>query len=430
MYKIYLVVLFLLSSCSGGSNSLIANTPSSAAFQAGLTMGDLGVLCINTNTVTVPATSSCNALAPLSYSLTVTHSSFGLVGNTFSGSMILNSDGTYSTSDGNQIYSFPNYIVMVMKLTRALAPDYFALNSGLINTQFVHVPVIALNASSLINSVDQLTSNDVSTEFREVSMTFHASNPLTANSYIAEGSKGSITKISNNSFSVALCSNNGDTSQNFKITNCSIANATSKVFTYNSITGSWQTTWDNALAYPNQVANAYFVKDTTANTVFGYIDISDSSKSSSGFSIVQIAPPSLTFPAITGANPTVNFYNYSTCVDSLNCGDVNGVEIYLNEPFSNNSSKQTTWQSDGPCTTVTSFDNPSSGFIANYFDNSTPGNGLCNQPGSGGDNIMIFFGNTTSSQGKLKTMIAAAGWDKTVTTRPSQKLSVVFLNQN
>ena len=80
------VVLIGLSiaSCGGGGGSGGATTtpPSSTVLKAGVSIGDNGSLCLNTNTSAVPATASCPALGALSYSLTITHSSFGLEGQT------------------------------------------------------------------------------------------------------------------------------------------------------------------------------------------------------------------------------------------------------------------------------------------------------------------------------------------------------------
>jgi hypothetical protein len=438
-YKIYLL-LFVLASVTvgcGESGRTATSSPTSTAYQAGLTIGDNGNLCINTNlTTAVVATSSCPALNALSYSLSVTNSSFSLTGKTFSGTLVANSDGSFSTSDGNEIFSRPNYQLIAIKITPTTAPNYFSLNSDLSGSSFIYIPVVALKSSNLLTTVDQITSGGAAMEYRTVNMTFHAptgSNTINQNSYLAQGGIGNITKLTDTSFSVAVCSNGGTSANNSNMTNCSASNAITKTFTYNASVGSWQLQWDLASSYPSQVANAYFVQDVMTNSVFGYIDVSDSTMASSAFAFVQIVPHSLQTPTFSGSNPSINTTSYEACTTSANCGTNGaGIESYSSLLLSSVFNSQTTWQSDGPCSITSSLNSPSNGFMAQLITNNVPGDGLCNQPGDGGDNIFIFFGTTTTSSGKVNTLTASVGYDHTLDqlNQPSQKLGVNSWLQN
>ena len=86
-YLVCLISIFALSACGGGGGSSSTSSSSSSSntssgvstYQAGVTIGDNGVLEIDRNT--------------LKYTLTIQNSSFALGGKTFTGSITPNADG-------------------------------------------------------------------------------------------------------------------------------------------------------------------------------------------------------------------------------------------------------------------------------------------------------------------------------------------------
>jgi hypothetical protein len=107
-------------------------------------------------------------------------------------------------------------------------------------------------------------------------------NNQTSTSYAAEMTLGKVTKVSNTQFTVASCSNEGQSIKNSQLTNayagnCGSGSLTTKTFTYNAAEAAWLVTPVNQ-NFANQVVRAYFVADTGTNEIIGYIDTSDSKK--------------------------------------------------------------------------------------------------------------------------------------------------------
>jgi hypothetical protein len=145
----------LLVSCGGGGGT--AALPS-LTYQAGVTIGDNGVLEIDR--------------VNLRYSLTIQNSSFSLTGKTFTGAITANPDGSYNivgTTYG-RIFIYDNYSVMTLKAdpTDPVFAEYFNRNRDVTNT--VYIPIFALKKESLLSTVDAVTSNGQSLEFRSAFM--------------------------------------------------------------------------------------------------------------------------------------------------------------------------------------------------------------------------------------------------------------------
>lgn len=426
--------IVVLSGCGGGGGSSassatpVAAAPTSTTYQAGVTVGDNGSLCLNTNSIAVEKTDACPALAPLSYVLTIQNSSYGLTGKSITGKITAKADGSYGIvgSTNGSIFVYPNYALMVIKLEYA-NPDYanyFSKNPYI--RQDIYVPIFALVKSSLLTTVDAITSNGTSMEFRSVSMG-RVGAGSSAPTYTSEASRGKITKISDTSFTVASCSNSGSSAQNTNLTdaNCTGGRVTTKTYTYDSASGSWLVTPIDAV---NQVLRAYFVNDVMSNSVVGYIDTSDSSMNTSKFAIASVVPVNTLQP--TFGSGTVTFTSYQACSSSENCagepGDL-GVDRSTNIAIpSSGTTMRSTYMSDGPC----DYNVRPNGVVNGYMDAVyTGGPGACSLPGDRPDNMMFFFGSRTTSNGKSVTLSVMAGYDPTITVGPSQKISINYIAQ-
>ena len=419
----------------GGGSSTASTTPAapavstSTAYQAGVTVGDNGALCLNTNTTAVAATSACPALNALSYSLTIENSSYGLAGKTNSGTITANTDGSYHIvgSTNGTIFVYPSYAMMVIKLEYAnpVYANYFSKNPYI--QQDIYVPIFALVKSNLLTTVDAITSNGLSMEFRSVSMGRTGAG-TSAPTYTSEASRGTITKLTDTSFSVASCSNNGSSAQNTNLitANCTGGRITTKTYNYDAASGSWLVTPIDAA---NQVLRAYFVADVMTNSVVGYIDTADSSMNTSKFAIASVVPANTLQPAFGGGSAT--FTSYQACSSRDNCagnsGDL-GVDRNTSVVIQNSGTTlQSTYMSDGPCDYIVR----PNGVVNGYMDAVyTGGPGACSLPGDRPDNMMFFFGSRTTSGGKAVTLSVMAGYDPTITVGPSQKISINYIAQN
>lgn len=427
--------IVVLSGCGGGGGSSASSAtpaaaaPTSTAYQAGVTVGDNGSLCLNTNTTAVAATANCPALNPLSYSLNIQNSSYGLEGKTISGTFTAKADGSYGIdgSTNGTIFVYPNYALMVIKLEFANPSyaNYFSKNPYI--QQDIYVPIFALVKSSLLATVDAITSNGLSMEFRSISMG-RVGTGTGDPTYTSEASRGVITKLSETSFSVASCSNNGSSAENSNLTdtNCTGGRVTTKTYSYDVASGSWLVTPVDAA---NQVLRAYFVADVMTNSVVGYVDTADSSMNTSKFAIASVVPANTLQPAIGGG--TATFTSYQACSSKDNCagnsGDL-GVDRSTGVVIQDSGTTlRSTYMSDGPCDYIVR----PNGVVNGYMDAVYTGSpGACRSPGSRPDNMMFFFGSRTTSNGKSVTLSVMAGYDPTITVGPSQKISINYIAQN
>lgn len=425
LYLICLISIFALSACGGGGGSSSASSSSSSStassgvstYQAGVTIGDNGVLEIDRNA--------------LKYTLTIQNSSFALGGKTFTGSITPNADGGYNIvgSAYARIFIYDNYSVLTLKADRN-NPDfaeYFRRNPV---TDTVYIPIFALKKEALITTVDDLTANGRSLEFRSAFMGSTVSGNQT--SYLAEARLGKITKISDTQFTVSTCSNEGRSDKNSQLTNayagsCGSGTLTTKTFTYSSADAAWLVTPVDA-SYSNQVVRAYFVSDTQENEVVGYIDTSDSTKRSAGFAIATIVPAGASLTPLRDGS-TVSITSYQLCVTNDNCantGNENGIysadSIYSSSPIVSEVQDR----SNGRQCLQTSFDDvPAKGFMAIVFSPlAAPGSDACTTSGDRPDNILFGFGSMTQANGKRKSLSVALGYDPTV-NGPSQKITII-----
>lgn len=421
-------VLALLVACGGGgsgSSSSAQPSPNVASYQAGISIGDLGDLTIDYDKLT--------------YRLYVTSSSFGLSGQTLEGELIDNGDGTYKVKGTNHgtVFVYPNYAIIVVKIDpddpQGRFDEYFKTHPYI--TQAFYAPVFSLNKERLLSTTDQVTSNLDSLEFRSASFGFSINGDVT--NYASEAARGQITKISDTSFSVSSCSNDGASANNSRLRtgNCTDEYAKVITFTYDEPSKAWLV---SPKASSTQSVKAYFVNDTQTNHVVGYIDTSDTAKLSSKFAVVTIVPRDVAFR--TNGNPS-SFTSYQACSSSENCAGNSGdmgidfdpeVTITSSGPFIQTS----TYMSDGPCSYLISPNMPANGYMDAVYYDSFPGNGInppngiCTKAGDKPDNIMFFFGSRTVN-GKLQYLAAMAGYDKTVPApRPSQKFSLNFIVEN
>jgi hypothetical protein len=423
-YLFAFISALVLSACGGGggsSSSSNSSAPASASttttYQAGVTIGDNGILEIDREA--------------LSYTLTIENSSFSLTGKKFTGRITPNADGGYNIvgSAYARIFVYDNYAVLTLKADKT-NPDfaeYFRRNPLITNT--VYIPIFALKKDSLITTVDALTANGQSLEFRSAFMGSSVVSSQT--NYLAEARLGKITKISNTQFTVASCSNEGRSDRNSQLTNaysgsCGQGALTIKTFTYSSADGSWLVTPVDS-GYSSQVTRAYFVPDTTTNEVVGYIDTSDSTKRSAGFAIATVVPANTLPPALTDG-ASVEIVSYQLCISDANCAETNGVYGIYADTIPNSSSPVTTEiqdRSNGRKCLQTSTDNsPANGFVEIVFSPlSAPGSDPCLNAGDRPDTILFGFGLMTQANGKKKSLSVALGYDPTVT--PSQKITIL-----
>ena len=430
-YLICLISMFALGACGGGGGSSSASSSSSSSapssgvstYQAGVTIGDNGVLEIDRNA--------------LKYTLTIQNSSFALGGKTFTGSITPNADGGYNIvgSAYARIFIYDNYSVLTLKADKN-NPDfaeYFRRNPLVTDT--VYIPIFALKKDALITTVDDLTANGRSLEFRSAFMGSTVSGGQT--SYLAEARLGKITKISDTQFTVSTCSNEGRSDKNSQLTNayagsCGSGTLVTKTFTYSSADAAWLVTPVDA-SYSNQVVRAYFVPDTQANEVVGYIDTSDSTKRSAGFAIATIVSPSK-LPLTLNEGASVSLISYQLCVTDDNCAKTaneNGIYaanlVYSSSPVTTEIQDR----SGGRQCLQTSTDNvPANGFMEVVFS-PLPGAGAdpCLNSGDRPDTILFGFGTMTQSNGKKKSLSVALGYDPTV-NGPSQKITILNFLEN
>lgn len=419
----------LIISCAGGGGSS-SSSPSSSSFQAGLSIGDNGTLCINSNTTATPVTTTCPAMASLSYQLTITDSSFGLQGQVLTGSITDNGDGSYHIvgTDYGNIFVYPTFSILTLKLDplNPIYSKYYALNPNI--TKATYIPIFAVNSSSLLTTTDQVTSSGASLDFREVSMGMTVSGGVT--SYLSEASHGTVTKTSNSSFTVNYCSNNGNSSNNSNLTtaNCKGGLVNTSTFSYDTNSSSWLVTPIDPL-HSSQVTHAYFVQDVMNNSVAGYIDTSDATQTSSKFAYVAIVPIGTLEP--DPGTGTFSLTSYQLCSSNSNCASTNGSQgiYYANNIDGSAPSTGTTttavtsgWNAGCNVTNTDNYFAP--GYTANYF---TAGTGACTTATDRPDTIGFFFGYRVVN-GKSVSLSALAGYDSTVT--PSQKLTIGFFKEN
>jgi hypothetical protein len=415
----------LLASCGGGGGG--AALAPTLTYQAGVTIGDNGVLEIDR--------------VNLRYSLTIQNSSFSLTGKTFSGAITANADGSYNivgTTYG-RIFIYDNYSVMTLKAdpTNPDFAEYFSRNQGITNT--VYIPIFALKKESLLNTVDAVTSNGQSLEFRSAFMGSSVSNNTT--SYTAEMRLGKITKVSNTVFTVATCSNEGRSDKNSQLANayagnCGSGSLVTKTFTYSATEGAWLVTPVDQ-SFTNQVVRAYFVADTGTNEIIGYIDTADTSKTSAGFAIAAVLPANKAIPVVT-SGLSYSIVSYQLCISDANCADSNGENgIYAGDNFVTSASSsdfEDQPRSGGRTCRNTMTDNsPANGISQGVFGplspNPNPGGEACNTPGDRPDTISFMFGSQIQGNGKFRSLVVSLGYDPTV-TGPSQKISIANLFQN
>jgi hypothetical protein len=373
--------------------------------------------------------------------LTIQNSSFSLTGKTFTGAITANADGSYNivgTTYG-RIFIYDNYSVMTLKAdpTNPDFAEYFRRNQAV--TATVYIPIFALKKESLLNTVDAITSNGQSLEFRSAFMGSSVSNNTT--SYTAEMRLGKITKVSNTVFTVATCSNEGRSDKNSQLANayagnCGSGSLVTKTFTYSATEGAWLVTPVDQ-SFTNQVVRAYFVADTGTNEIIGYIDTADTSKTSAGFAIAAVVPGNLAIQSPT-AGLSYSIVSYQLCTSDANCADdVNGENgIYAGSNFVTSASSVTTEIEDfsgnnsGRNCMMTSSDNvPSNGLSQNVWGVTSPPSDACLNPGDRPDGISFMFGSQTQGNGKFRSLVVSLGYDPTV-TGASQKISIANLFQN
>lgn len=423
------VITAILVACGGGgggSSSSSTATPAASTtttYQAGVAAGENGVLVIDT--------------AALTYRLTITDSSYGLVGQTFSGAITANGDGTYKivgTQNGT-IYVFPNYSVTVIKMDKSDSrfAQYFAANPFV--TQSVYLPVFGLVRESLLTTTSQITSNGASLEFRAGSFQSLRTAVGATPSYTADALRGLVSVISDSSFSVAICSNEGQAVKDSQLTNalsgsCGAGTTAALTFTYSAANGAWMVTPDPA--FPRQVVKAYFVNDTQNNEVIGYIDTSDASGLSSGMSIASIVPANTALPIPANTNATSAFTSYQLCASDSNCAGNSGelgVDYNASVPLRGSQFvERDRWMGvpPGPCDNTITPNSPANGFIRAVY---LGGPGACNQEGNNPNTMQIAFGSRLVN-GKLRYLTVMVGYDPTVISSPSQKIAINYISEN
>ena len=415
---ISIAILAFLVSCGGGGGSSSSSTTSSSttsnSYQAGLSIGDFGDLVRD----------------GLSYTLKITSSSYGLEGKTFRGTLTDNGDGSYNI-DGNayaKLFEYDAYSILTFRMVRTdpTFQTYFDSRPELAGVNSVYIPVVALKNDITLKTVDAITSNGASLEFKSVSL---ATSKVGSNyNYAAEGTRGTIAKISDTQFTVSSCSNNGKTADNanLKTANCTGSLVTTKTYTYDANLNAWNVTPIDS-NYPNQKIRAYFVNDVTTNQVIGFVDTSDSTKASSGFRIASVVPANTPVPTVSN---TFTLTSYQACTSKDNCADTNGEwGIYYN----NSMPPTTSWpivetknRSGGrTCIETYTNNNPVNGFTTAI---TTPGNDACLSSQDRPDTISIVFG-LKSVNGKLRGLTADVGYDSTV-TGASQKFMLGNIREN
>ena len=410
-YMASVIVATAIVACGGGST-----VASSTTYAAGLSVGDSGSLTVDTDKLT--------------YSLVIENSSYGLSGQTLSGNLSPNADGTFNvtgTSYG-KLFVYPNYAVLPIKIDPAdpKFTNYFAKHPYI--TRSFYVPVFALKKSNLLTTTDDVTSNNISFEYRAGSI--YQSTVNAATTYNALMSRGVVTKISNTSFSVRSCDNGGRSDWNGRLAsaNCTDNIAITRTFTYDGTISAWRVTpVDNNHA--SQVIRAYFVKDSITNQVVGYVDTADSTKESAGFSVVAITPADTLIPHSSAAS--YSFTGYQLCLSDANCASTGagvqkeyGVFAVDSLPVSNTNP---TTRSENNCTSTETDDLPAKGFFQGVW---SAGSGPCNNPGDRPDTSGFFIGGSTVN-GKGRSLLVLVGYDSTVAApTPSQKFTIGNIAEN
>jgi hypothetical protein len=275
-----------------------------------------------------------------------------------------------------------------------------------------------------------------------------ASIPYTR--YEAEMRIGKITKVSNTVFTVDICSNDGASATNYKLTKANVGHCESslsvvapaadrKTFTYNAAEGAWLMTPVDP-DHLNQVVRAYFVADTGTNQIIGYIDTSDTTGNSAGFAIAAVVPTDNPIPLVESGLP-YTLVSYQLCSSDSNCAktELGNTGVYENGIYT-----ETNVTSSSPVTTriedfsgnntgrncmMTSSDNvPTNGLSQNVWGVTSPPSDACTSPGDRPDGISFMFGSQIQSNGKFRSLVVSLGYDTTVS--PSQKISIINLFQN
>ncbi len=406
-------LIALLISCGGGGGNGGTGS-SSTTYSAGISVGDSGSLVIDTEKLT--------------YSLAIENSSYGLAGQTLTGNLRANSDGTYSVvgTTYGKLFVYPNYAVLPVKIdpTDAKFADYFAKHPYI--THAFYVPVFALKKSSLLTTTDEVTSNGASLEYRGA--TIYQATVSSTTSYKAFMSRGAITKVDNTSFTLRACNNGGRSSLNAQLSNCTDSIASTKTFTFDSASNAWLVTPEDT-AHTTQRIRAYFVKDSITNQVVGYIDTADSTKNSAGFSVVAIAPANTPLPHSSAAS--YSFTGYQLCLSDANCASTGvgslqeyGVYAVDSLPVSNTNPNIRT---EGECTSTETDNQPANGFFQGVW---SAGSGPCTSAGSRPDTAGFFIGGSQVN-GKGRSLTVLVGYDTTVSApTPSQKLTIGNIAEN
>ena len=401
------VTVFLVS-CGGGSSTNVTT------YAAGISVGDSGSLTLDTDKLT--------------YSLAIENSSYGLAGQTLSGNLRANSDGTYSVvgTTYGKLFVYPNYAVLPVKIDPADAKfaDYFAKHPYI--TRSFYVPVFALKKSSLLTTTDEVTSNGVSLEFRGGAI--YQSTVSGATSYSALMSKGAVTKIDNTSFTVRSCHNGGRSSLNSRLADCTDGIALTRTYTYDNTSKSWLVTPVDS-GHPDQVIRAYFVKDSISNQVVGYIDTADATKNSAGFSVVAITPANTVIPHSSATS--YSFTGYQLCLSDANCASTGSGSLQENGVYAvtsmDVSTTNPTVRNENGCTATETDNLPVNGFFQGVW---SAGSGPCNNPGDRPDTAGFFIGGSTYN-GKGRSLMVLVGYDSTIAApTPSQKLTIGNIAEN
>ncbi len=177
--------------------------------------------------------------------------------------------------------------------------------------------------------------------------------------------------------------------------------------------------------------------DTGTNEIIGYIDTSDTSKTSAGFAIAAVVPANKAIPVVA-PGLSYSIVSYQLCISDANCADSNGENgIYTGNNFVTSASSsdfEDQPRSGGRVCRNTMTDNlPANGLSQGVFGplnpNPNPGGEACNTPGDRPDTISFMFGSQIQGNGKFRSLVVSLGYDPTV-TGPSQKISIANLFQN
>ena len=366
-------------------------------YKAGLAIGESGDLIIDTENLT--------------YSLTIQKSSYGLTGKVLSGAIEKNVDGTYRIVDttGGTIFDYGNYAVLTLKVDKNDA-DYksFFDTYTEITTQRTYIPIFSTKSNSLIRTVDGIISNGASFEFRSVeySRRIISSGKRLVNTWAL---RGSINKISNTSFSVSFCSNNGKSSNNINLTtaNCKGDLVSTRTYDYDAQSDSWLVTPIHP-DHPKQVIRAYFVKDTVTNQVVGFADTSDETGESAKFGLISIVPNDTQFPLNDGNN-SWGITSYQFCSGSPCYGD----GIFVNDDIKLNVTGEEIVTDEGyGCIKTEKINDPENGFATVVFATVVFGENCTHRP----DAILFTFGEKLVD-GKKTFLSVFAGYSPIETFR-------------